>query len=132
MINSSMSRPRRGFKAEAKQLPHQLPCPRAAPHALLLHNAIDDGSARCPALAPTRAAPTALDRRPKAFKKLCVSPAYTARRTRVSTIGKQPDPFVLTAGNYCKTSPVRGGAPRVVAVGSARRRESLSRPVAPS
>ena len=50
MINSSMSRPRRGFKAEAKQLPHQLPCPRAAPHALLLHNAINDASARCPAL----------------------------------------------------------------------------------
>ena len=57
----------------------------------------------------------------------------TARRTRVSTMGKEPDPFVLrTAGNYSETFPVRGGAPRVVAVGSARRRESLSRPAAPS
>ena len=56
-----------------------------------------------------------------------------AHRKRVSTMGKEPDPFVLrTAGNYSETFPVRGGAPRVVAVGSARLCESLSRPVAPS
>ena len=48
-----------------KQLPHtNLP----PPHALLLRNAIDDGSARCPALARTRAAPEALDRRLKPSK----------------------------------------------------------------
>ena len=52
------------FKAEAKQLPHQFAAARSPPHALLLRNAIGDGSARCPALAPTRAALEALDRRP--------------------------------------------------------------------
>ena len=61
---------------------------------------------------------------------LCVNQSVTTstpstrRRTRVSTVGKQPDPFVLhTAGNCCKKYPISGRAPRVVAVGSARRRE---------
>ena len=51
-------------KRRPKQLPHQFAAARSPPHALLLRNAIDDGSARCPALAPTRAALEALDRRP--------------------------------------------------------------------
>ena len=48
----------------------------------------------------------------------------TRRRTRVSMVGKELDPFVLyAAGNCGETLPVSGRAPRVVAVGSARRRE---------
>ncbi len=40
-----------GSKEANKQLPHQFAAARSPPHALLLRNAIDDGSARCPALA---------------------------------------------------------------------------------
>ena len=56
---------------------------------------------------------------------------FMACRTRVSTIGKQPDPFVLLRLVTTARRPLSAEAPWVVAVGSASA-GGLSRPVAPS
>ena len=50
-----------------------------------------------------------------------------ARRTQVSTVGKEPDPFVFRAAGDCyETPPARGCAPRVVAVGATQRGDAAT------
>jgi len=67
-------------KRRPKQLPHAA---RSPPHALLLRNAIDDASARCPALAPARAAPEAYSfrRSSRSSRPVTASSTKTSRRT---------------------------------------------------
>ena len=50
-----------------------------------------------------------------------------ARPTQVSTVGKEPDPFVFRAAGDCyETPPARGCAPRVVAVGATQRGDAAT------
>ena len=105
---------------------------RALPHALASY-----GLCALSSLAPADAAPAALDRRrPGPSKDLpscgCVVHVVVrsngmARRTQVSTVGKEPDPFVLrTAGDCYERPPARGCAPRVVAVGATQRGDAAT------
>jgi hypothetical protein len=92
-------------------------------------------SARCPRL-PADAAPAALDRRRPGPSKdpscgcvvhVVVRSNGMARRTQVSTVGKEPDPFVIRAAGDCyETPPARGCAPRVVAVGATQRGDAAT------
>jgi len=105
---------------------------RALPHALASY-----GLCALSSLVPADAAPAALDRRrPGPSKDLpscgCVVHVVVrsngmARRTQVSTVGKEPDPFVLRAAGDCyETPPARGCAPRVVAVGATQRGDAAT------
>ena len=105
---------------------------RALPHAPASY-----GLCALSSLAPADAAPAALDRRrPGPSKDLpscgCVVHVVVrsngmARRTQVSTVGKEPDPFVLRAAGDCyERPPARGCAPRVVAVGATQRGDAAT------